>query len=128
VLVLPNVGIDVSFDVANAGHEPTGDFWIAANLGQTRGIPQFNKLETDPESRLVHVPSLKPGGSLHLSGTVVIARTSTDLQVAIVAGCPPGSEPCSVPEIAFENNVALGSIPLPPDPTPTPTATPVIIR
>ncbi|MFL5770769.1 MAG: hypothetical protein ACJ765_11895, partial [Chloroflexota bacterium] len=125
-LVLPNVAVDVSFDVTNTGHEPTGEFWIAAFLGQARPVLQLDQAAAD-DRQLPHVSGLKPGESLHLTGTVLVPRTSTDLLMAIVAGCPPGSEPCTAPEIAFDNNVATGSIPVPPEPTPTPTPVPVII-
>ena len=125
-LVLPNVVVDVSFDVTNKGHEPTGTFWIAAFLGQTRPILQLDRAVADDRG-LPHVQDLKRGKTLHLSGTVLVPRTNTDLLMSIVAGCPPGSEPCVIPEIAFENNEATGSIPLPPEPTPPPTPTPVII-
>ena len=124
--MLPNVVVDVSFDVTNKGHEPTGTFWIAAFLGQTRPILQLDRAVADDRG-LPHVQDLKRGKTLHLSGTVLVPRTNTDLLMSIVAGCPPGSEPCVIPEIAFENNEATGSIPLPPEPTPPPTPTPVII-
>jgi hypothetical protein len=126
-LLLPDVVVDVSFDVTNAGHEPTGDFWIAAHTGQGLGLPQFDQAETDRGTRLARATSLKRGDSLHVTGSIAIPRTNTDLVLAIEAGCPPGSGACAVPEIAFDNNEVVGSLPVPPEPTPTPTPTPVII-
>jgi hypothetical protein len=117
-LVLSAVTVPVSFDVANTGHEPTGDFWIAAHTGQTLGLPQLDGIETDVESRLAHVAGLEPGGTLHVTGAIAIPRTSVGLAMVIEAGCPAGSGPCAVPEIEFDNNVAVGSIPIPPTPPP----------
>ena len=73
---------------------------------------------------MLHVPGLRPRGRLQISGVATVPRTSVNSQMLIVIGCPPLSEPCFVPEIAFDNNWTSVEIPPQPTPIPTPTATP----
>ena len=121
------VTVPVSFDVTNAGHEPTGDFWISATIGQTVALFQLDQVETDFDSRLARVSGIGRGKTLHLTGAIAIPQDVNGLDVLITAGCPPGSGSCAVPEIALGNNEATGGIALPPEPAPPPDPTPVII-
>jgi hypothetical protein len=117
-LVEPSaVEVPISFDIRNAGPEDAGAFWIASRSGQLLAILQVDGYDLDQNTFLLRVPGLAAGESRHLEGVAYVARTSVDLDLTIAIGCPPGSEPCQIPEIAFENNVASGTIP---QPTPAP--------
>ena len=118
------VNVPVAFDVRNAGTQPANEFWIAAFLGQIQGGLQVKALEVDSARGSALVPGLDERGSMHLEGVIAVPRTSLELQLTIVVGCPPGTEPCQLPEIAFENNETSAPIPIP-KPPPTPTPTPV---
>jgi hypothetical protein len=113
--------VEVSFDVVNAGHDPAPAFWIKAFLGQNFAGLSIPGLTADDQRQLVGAPSLPAGQTLHVDGVAHIPRTSLEQELTIVAGCPPGSQPCWVPEIAFENNSESQPIPIPLQPTPSPT-------
>ena len=118
------VNVPVAFDVRNAGTQPANDFWIAAFLGQIQGGLQVKSLEVDSARGSALVPGLDASGSMRLEGIVAVPRTSLELQLTIVVGCPPVPSRARLPEIAFENNVTSAPIPIP-KPPPTPTPTPV---
>ena len=121
------VEVDVSFDILNAGIEPAADFWIAAFLGQIRAELQSDTIDYDEVRTMLHVPGLEAGGRLPVAGVAKVPRTSLNSEMQIVIGCPPLSEPCYVPEIAFDNNLTSVAIPPQPTPIPTPTPTPYLI-
>lgn len=123
----PWADVDVSFEVLNMGTEPAGDFWIAAFLGQIRADLHSDTVEYDQVRTMLHVPGLEPGDRLKIAGVAIVPTTSLNSQMQIVIGCPPLSEPCQVPEIAFDNNWTSVPIPPPPTPIPTPTPTPYLI-
>lgn len=120
--------VDFSFEVLNTGIEPAGDFWIAAFLGQIRADLHSDTVEYDQVRTMLHVPSLEPGRVLPIAGVAMVPRTSLNSQMQIVIGCPPLSEPCYVPEIAYDNNWTSVAIPPQPTPVPTPTPTPYLIN
>jgi hypothetical protein len=113
----PLAEVDVSFDVLNAGTEPAGDFWMAAFLGQIRADLHSDTVEYDQVRTMLHVPSLESGAQLKVVGVALVPTTSLNSEMQIVIGCPPLSDPCYVPEIAFDNNWT--SVAIPPAPTPT---------
>jgi hypothetical protein len=76
-------------------------------------------VEYDQDRTMLHVPSLEVGADLHVDGVAIVPSTSLGSQMQIVIGCPPLSDPCSIPEIAFDNNWT--SVDIPPRPTPEPT-------
>ncbi|HSK51209.1 MAG TPA: choice-of-anchor D domain-containing protein [Clostridia bacterium] len=115
----PWAEVDVSFDVLNAGSEPAGEFWMAAFLGQIRADLHSDTVEYDQVRTMLRVPSLEPGVQLKVTGVALVPTTSLNSEMQIVIGCPPLSDPCYVPEIAFDNNWI--SVAIPPGPAPTPT-------
>jgi hypothetical protein len=127
IFLPPNVEVDISFEVVNTGIAPSGQFWIAAFQGQSLRILNVDGATFDEVRGMPEVPSLEPGTTTHLSGTVSVPRKELSTLLVITGGCPVGAGPCAVPEIALDNNEAYGFIPLPPEPTPTPTAPPVVI-
>ncbi len=109
----PWMDVPISFDITNAGPEDAADFWIVARSGQVSASLEVPGYEVDSTTGLLRVPGLTTGEARHLDGIAHISRTSLDIDLTIAIGCPPGSEPCQQPEIAFDNNVASGTIPPP---------------
>jgi hypothetical protein len=118
--------VPVTFELANRGTRDADELWLASYVGQLRPPLVATGFETDPETGAVRIEALPAGASLPISGRVLVPMTSLRSQLVIVAGCAPGVDPCPRPEIALENNFAIGRIPAPPESTlpPTPDDTP----
>jgi hypothetical protein len=115
----PWLEVPLAFDLRNAGIEPAGSFWIAGFAGRIRATLQLDGLEIDPARQLPQVRGLPSDDGFMVKGVASIPLFSRESELTIVVGCPPGSEPCQLPEIAFANNEASAAIPQP-SPPPVP--------